>query len=227
MQANFKIFKYCFKQMIKLEIILVVLFASLLLHTAVAQFDVITYIVYFEGYVAIIVSMLFINIINMPYENGMDQLENKAQFSTFITYIYRNLSCLIASVVIYWVVYIEYAILFFGKIDIYENTIIEGTIYTNVGIFKVFVAFMISVFVLTRIYVLVNIIVKNKYIALAMMFFFYIASLVERGLPFNFLSLYFRGDKWISTKLFWIVICIMIDIVVNIRCKIKGKILNT
>ncbi|WP_427340897.1 hypothetical protein [Caloranaerobacter sp. DY30410] len=114
--------------------------------------------------------------------------------------------------------------MFFDKIDIYEAGNWDGVQYSNVGILKVFVAFLISLLVLTKVYSFVNTWIKNKYISLAILFAFVTLNSVYRNFPFNYLSLYFFGDEWITNKLIWIVICLFLDVLIYFKYKVRGYI---
>lgn len=211
MERNLAIFKYCYKQMISLKVYLL-LIAALFLHTAFYQFGIASYISYFEVEIPLVFSIIFFDVISIGEDNGTIYFEKKAEFSKFKLYVYRYFSCFLISVIFFIPCFIEYAFLFFDKIDIHIITNIDGVQYTNIGVLKVFLAFLVSLMVMTKIYAFININSKNKYISIIIMFAFVILNMVYRYFPFNFMSLFFYGDGWIFNKLFWIGICGALDV---------------
>ena len=152
-------------------------------------------------------------------DSGTFYFEKKAEFSKFKLYIYRYLSCFTISVVFFIICFIEYAFLFFHKIDIYVITNIDGVQYTNIGVLKVVLAFLVSLLVMTKMYVFININSKNKYVSIIIMFAFVILNMVYKYLPFNFMSLAYYGDGWIFNKMFWVVICCIMDVGIYFNLK--------
>lgn len=188
------------------------LIAALFLHTAFYQFGIASYISYFEGKIPLVFSIIFFNVISIAEDNGTIYFERKAEFSKFKLYVYRYLSCFIVSIVFFIICFIEYAFLFFDKIDINIITNIDGVQYTNIGVYRVFFAFLVSLMVMTKIYSFINIISKNKFVSIIILFAFVTLNMVYRYFPFNFMSLFFYGDRWILNKIIWIGICCILDI---------------
>ena len=75
-----------------------------------------------------------------------------------------------------------------------------------------FFAFLVSLMVMTKIYSFINIISKNKFVSIIILFAFVTLNMVYRYFPFNFMSLFFYGDRWILNKIIWIGICCILDI---------------
>lgn len=225
MIRQLKILKYCFKEVMNAKLF-ITLFVALFLYTAFYQYSVVSYIYYFEGLIPFIFSIIFLNILSISDETGMLNFENKTQFSKFRLYQFRYICCFAIAFVFFIVTFVEYGILFFDKIDIYGIGNWDGVQYSNIGIIKVIISFLVSLLVLTKIQVFINAFIKNKYVSLVLIFFFVMINSVYRNFPFNYLSLYFFGDQWIANKLIWLTICIILDVLIYSKNKRKGYIVS-
>lgn len=220
-KKNIKVFKYCFKQMIDLNVY-IALIISLLLHTAFYQSSIASYIIHFEGFIPIIFCIIFFNVSDIAQDNDVILFENKAEFSKFKLYCFRYLSCFLMCILFFFINLIEYSILFFDRIDIYITEVSDYVVYDNIGISKVFIAYCISILVFSKIFVFISSILHNKYISFSLILIIFLINLVYKNIPLNILSLYFYGESWAFNKIVWVMLCVSIDIFLYLKNKIKG-----
>ena len=204
--------------MIGIKVILC-LFVILFLHMALEQECVVDYILYFEAMVPLVLSVFFLDVLDIAQENGMEEYELKTAFSRYKLISFRYISCLIMAMLGYLLAQVQYFILFYKQIDLLEGAEINGVYYSNITVFKIAFSFMVSMLLLSKLLQIIHILIGNKHIALGAVFIFTIINLVYPNAPINFLSLYYKGEQWMINKIIWLLIVICINVAIYLRSK--------